>query len=326
MTEQVRMLFVFSVAFVLMILSINLSTYASESKILKEDLEVAVHDAGLQVDKQALSNGYIVFDKEKAKETFKETIELNTGMVEGEDYSLIEWLFFDHSTHPSGFACENNGAAPIEFSSGVVDASFTISCPTIVAIVKHTSDNYLYLAGDSRDGKDIIKSAAYSYELDPRAVETMEITSLALSEPNVMLNMELIKEGDFYWPVPYTKNITSHFNPKRLHPTKNIIESHNGTDISSRGIENQPAVSILDGIVTYAGSAGTYGNIVEVTHENGMITRYAHLNKVLVKKGQKLSGGDVLGLIGSTGDSTGPHLHFEVLINGEYIDPVTLFN
>ena len=76
-----------------------------------------------------------------------------------------------------------------------------------------------------------------------------------------------------------------------------------------------------DGTVITAGWNGGYGRMVEVQHANGFTTRYAHLSKILVSEGQKLSAGDIVGNVGSSGRSTGPHLHYEVRRNGDALNP-----
>ena len=76
------------------------------------------------------------------------------------------------------------------------------------------------------------------------------------------------------------------------------------------------------GTVYYAGYCGGYGNLVKIDHGNGMQTYYAHCSKLLVTEGQKVKAGQCIALIGSTGNSTGPHLHFEVIINGVRVDPI----
>jgi murein DD-endopeptidase MepM/ murein hydrolase activator NlpD len=73
--------------------------------------------------------------------------------------------------------------------------------------------------------------------------------------------------------------------------------------------------------VAHAGLAGGYGNMVEIDHGNGLATRYAHMSDVLVEEGQEVDKGAVLGKLGSTGRSTGPHLHYEVRVDGEPVDP-----
>ncbi|MGB3805980.1 MAG: M23 family metallopeptidase [Erythrobacter sp.] len=94
---------------------------------------------------------------------------------------------------------------------------------------------------------------------------------------------------------------------------------HNGIDF--KGKTGSPIYAAASGRVTFAGRRGGYGKTVEVSHGNGMMTRYAHLSRIDVRRGDSLSGGDVLGGLGSTGRSTGPHLHFEVRINGRAVNP-----
>jgi murein DD-endopeptidase MepM/ murein hydrolase activator NlpD len=82
-------------------------------------------------------------------------------------------------------------------------------------------------------------------------------------------------------------------------------------------------LAVADGIVSHTGNDGGYGHLVEVTHGNGYVTRYAHNAKVLVKLGQTVKRGDALALMGSTGRSTGTHVHFEVLRDGRPMNPLS---
>ena len=93
---------------------------------------------------------------------------------------------------------------------------------------------------------------------------------------------------------------------------------HTGTDIAGKG--GDPIYVWKNGLVTYSGWAGSYGNIVKVDHGNGIATWYAHCSKLLVTAGQEVSQGDTIALMGSTGFSTGNHLHFEVRINGVHVN------
>ena len=94
---------------------------------------------------------------------------------------------------------------------------------------------------------------------------------------------------------------------------------HPGLDF--RGAFGAPIHAAADGTVSFVGQIRGYGNVVEVSHGNGLLTRYAHMSKTMAKVGQKVAAGDVIGAIGSTGRSTGPHLHFEVRINGSVVNP-----
>ena len=105
----------------------------------------------------------------------------------------------------------------------------------------------------------------------------------------------------------------------RLDPFLGRPAIHTGVDL--RGEIGEPARATATGKVTIAGWDGGYGNMVEIDHGNGLATRYGHLSKILVKVGQFVRIGETVGLIGSTGRSTGPHLHYETRINGEAVDP-----
>ena len=94
---------------------------------------------------------------------------------------------------------------------------------------------------------------------------------------------------------------------------------HPGLDF--RGAFGAPIHAAADGTVSFVGQIRGYGNVVEVSHGNGLLTRYAHMSKTMAKVGQRVAAGDVIGAIGSTGRSTGPHLHFEVRINGSVVNP-----
>ena len=121
------------------------------------------------------------------------------------------------------------------------------------------------------------------------------------------------------WPVPGHSRISSPFG-MRIHPVTKVRSFHSGVDIPAP--KGKPIISVLDGKVIESRNAGTYGNMILIEHSNGVRTRYAHCSKLNVRVGQIVKAGDVIGLIGSTGRSTGPHLHFEVIINGKPVNPL----
>ncbi len=94
---------------------------------------------------------------------------------------------------------------------------------------------------------------------------------------------------------------------------------HSGIDF--RGPSGTPILAASEGKVTFAGVKGGYGNCIEVTHRGGIVTRYAHMRKLTARVGQKVSRGEEIGKMGSTGRSTGTHLHFEVRVNGRAVNP-----
>jgi murein DD-endopeptidase MepM/ murein hydrolase activator NlpD len=95
---------------------------------------------------------------------------------------------------------------------------------------------------------------------------------------------------------------------------------HEGVDIG--GSTGNPVVASEAGTVVLAQWSGGYGRCVEISHGEGIVTKYAHLSTILVRTGQRVARGEVIGRIGSTGNATGPHLHFEVLSNGRAINPM----
>jgi murein DD-endopeptidase MepM/ murein hydrolase activator NlpD len=97
--------------------------------------------------------------------------------------------------------------------------------------------------------------------------------------------------------------------------------SHEGVDLA--GPVGTPIHATGDGVVTFAGRNGAYGNLIKISHELGTETRYAHLSRIEVKVGERVSQGDRIGDMGNTGRSTGPHLHYEVRMNGRAVDPMS---
>ena len=119
------------------------------------------------------------------------------------------------------------------------------------------------------------------------------------------------------WPI-LGGYITSGFGV-RTDPFTGLRDYHPGIDFAAA--EGSQVVSVAAGIVTAAGERNGYGNLVEIDHGNGYVTRYGHNEKVLVKVGDRVRKGQAISLLGSTGRSTGPHVHFEVLLNGNIVNP-----
>jgi len=114
------------------------------------------------------------------------------------------------------------------------------------------------------------------------------------------------------------ENITSGFGYRR-DPFNGRGAMHSGIDF--KGAVGSPIFAAADGRVTFAGWKAGYGKAIEITHGNGMLTRYAHLSRIGVKVGQPVEAGTTIGGLGNTGRSTGPHLHFEVRINDRAVNP-----
>lgn len=121
-------------------------------------------------------------------------------------------------------------------------------------------------------------------------------------------------------PVEFSR-VSSGFS-MRFHPILQKWRAHLGTDFAAP--TGTPARTVGDGTVEFAGVQNGYGNVVFVKHRNGNETVYAHLSKINVQRGQPVSQGQTIGLVGATGWATGPHLHFEFRVNGEQQDPMKI--
>ena len=127
--------------------------------------------------------------------------------------------------------------------------------------------------------------------------------------------------GEMLWPVAISGTvITSEFGI-REHPIQGVVKQHTGLDIGGAPL-GTPVIAAADGVVSYAGWLGGYGNCVMINHGDGVVTLYGHGNKVLTSVGTNVKAGDVIMEVGSTGNSTGPHLHFEVRENGICVNPL----
>lgn len=121
--------------------------------------------------------------------------------------------------------------------------------------------------------------------------------------------------GNFIWPVTHTKGITTYFEMR-------WGSMHHGIDIAGGGDYGQPIIASDGGTVTWSGyDESGYGNYVIIDHGNGFQTLYGHASELAVSAGQYVAQGETIAYVGSTGFSTGPHLHFEVRVNGERVDP-----
>lgn len=148
-------------------------------------------------------------------------------------------------------------------------------------------------------------------EVDPR----FERLGLSLAR---MAALEQGLDGIPQFEPANLKYISSGFG-YRHDPFNGRGAMHKGLDF--RGPVGAPIYAAAEGRVSFVGRRSGYGNVVEITHGNGLMTRYAHMSRASARVGQRVDPGDVIGAIGSTGRSTGPHLHFEVRINGRAVNP-----
>lgn len=151
-----------------------------------------------------------------------------------------------------------------------------------------------------------------SFQIENRAQQLDLLETLMMSQD---LEQQVVPQGR-----PIKKGWLSSYFGMRADPFTGKQERHKGLDFA--GKLGGDVVAVAAGVVTWASDRYGYGNLVEINHGNGYSTRYGHAQEVLVKLGQTIKKGDTIALIGSSGRSTGPHVHFEVIKNGKTVDPI----
>jgi murein DD-endopeptidase MepM/ murein hydrolase activator NlpD len=197
--------------------------------------------------------------------------------------------------------------------------------------LENTKDDLVTLFTSKVDKQRDLNSAlsslvAYQSELKEDEAALNEMEDAMLEQANqvteIIKNLKLAATyvgGEMMWPTPGNYTITSYFG-NRLHPISKEYKMHTGIDI---GVPTgTPVLAAQSGTIAYANWFSSYGKAIIIDHGGGYTTLYAHLDSINVTVGQEVEKGETIALSGSTGYSTGPHLHFEVRVNGDYVDPL----
>lgn len=234
---------------------------------------------------------------------------------------------------------------PEDLVSAISDAADTVTQMRIAAEVMET-----IVAGMNADAQeDEAPTAAVSMTvvLDPGDIRSISGSAEGQEEPvssptSVIAAWEVTEEGEVRTvvgedeeqaapeapadmsvphgtPTDYVR-VSSPFG-SRIHPITHKRHGHKGVDLAAP--RNTPVYATADGVVTFSGRNGGYGNFIKLNHQNGYKTAYAHLNRRAVREGRTVRKGDLIGYVGSTGASTGNHLHYEIYYQDKLIDPAT---
>lgn len=186
---------------------------------------------------------------------------------------------------------------------------------------------------DEINGKEISLSAVINFDSNKIAFKGKVDGTEAYAEGSISGGKNISAKGyvgdgatsSFIWPLEMKYHIITSKFGWRIHPILGTPQGHTGVDIGDGGINNSNVYASSEGTVTFAGPNGNYGNFVKIKHNNGTYTAYAHLSSITVKTGQNVKKKEVIGKVGNTGRSTGPHLHFEFINKyGEFKDPLTI--
>ena len=179
------------------------------------------------------------------------------------------------------------------------------------------SDDSAKMIDDLKDNEEKYKETYEEFEKEEQKVQNEIKKMIAeLAKKNAYIG------GTFTWPLPGHYTISSPFG-MRFHPILKVNKLHSGTDISAP--KGTSIVAANAGTVITSAYSSAYGNYVVINHGGGVATLYGHMSKRLVSKGDVVKKGQKIGQVGATGYATGNHLHFEIIKDGDYIDPMTQF-
>lgn len=167
----------------------------------------------------------------------------------------------------------------------------------------------------------VLGKAAFAVDYDLSALErraTILAASLSEASDTLAAHMDLLEATPSILPAAGV--LSSRFSASRMHPISHRALPHEGIDISAA--LGTPILAAAKGTVTFAGWKSGLGYTVEIDHGYGYLTRYGHASKILVRRGQRVTRGQVIANVGSTGLSTSPHLHYEVRVGGQAMNPL----
>lgn len=209
----------------------------------------------------------------------------------------------------------------LEEEKGVLDeakASVEAEEAALNELISTKQDEMYKMTSDIQSKEQAIKE----YEADiAEQNETIKALEAIVAEERKKLAAEQGRKYDggmFAWPAPSYKRISDDYG-NRIHPILGTQQFHNGIDMAAPG--GSPILAAYDGTVVAAAYNGSMGNYVMIDHGDSLYTIYMHASALYVSKGQEVRKGDTIAAVGSTGRSTGNHLHFSVRLNGNYVNP-----
>lgn len=197
--------------------------------------------------------------------------------------------------------------AQIRLLAGLPATDSGASAESVLTQLSASSDSAARPESIQADVETLIQRADLLSARFAAVTDSLEVNAKRLSSvPSIM---------------PTAGWLTSQFSRRRKHPILHITRPHEGIDVTAP--MGAPIVAPASGLVTKVGRETGYGNVLEIDHGNGIVTRYAHCSKIDVRQGQRVTRGQTIAAVGKTGLSTGPHLHYEIHVNGKVVDPLT---
>ncbi|WP_273322315.1 murein hydrolase activator EnvC family protein [Vallitalea guaymasensis] len=311
---------------------VQLDKQIDEFDIKIKDLEQQLSDKEkeIEVTKQDLAKA-----KEKEEKYFKQTSERMKVMYEQGDSAYIDVVLESKNLSDLLNRVEYINAL-LEYDTNMIKELETIRDDIAAKESKLEEDKkkIVELKEECNLQKDALEDVQATKEKEMAVLEKdkkinqAEIDAKKKEMEDIAKAIDNIKSklvyagGKMAWPTK-SHRITCYFGPRR-HPITKNPSNHKGIDI---GIPSGTSVkAVSNGEVSFAGYSNVWGNYVLIDHGSGYVTIYAHNSKLLVKKGQKVKIGQTIAKSGNTGWSTGPHLHFGIRKNGEWINPLNMLN
>ena len=188
---------------------------------------------------------------------------------------------------------------------------------------EHAMDEDENLRG-SLTGSGGTSMGALAFDVKPnvdRMIRRANLLAASFAEVSDTLANNVEKLRRIPSIMPTAGWLSSVFSRSRFHPILHHARPHEGIDVAAP--MGAPIVAPAAGTVTLVARQNGYGNVLEIDHGNGIVTKYAHCSRIVVKKGQRVQRGQVVANVGSTGLATGPHLHYEIHVHGKVVNPLT---
>ncbi len=265
------------------------------------------------------------------------TAQLKKFQIEFNLLSKVNFLL----QHDASFvhkAITKEGKPRLSVVVGEIAQSFSVSAKRAglrfseIRIITELFENRINFSRDLRVGDqfDVVRTEQY---IEGKATGISEIQAVRLERRGRLYTAYRHKDGNYYdqdghslsrsfqrFPTSATSRVTSHFNKRRKHPITGRISPHTGTDFSAK--VGTPVVSTADGVVVMVRNHPYAGRYLVIDHGNNYKTRYMHNSKILVREGQEVYRGEKIALSGRSGRVTGPHIHYELMLRGQAIDPM----
>ena len=177
-------------------------------------------------------------------------------------------------------------------------------------IKRGKKDVFIYVDEDGLGYKGTDKTVAYTVTGKKKVTYTRRIMGNKVNSKFIM-------------PLRHVR-VTSSFSYRRYHPILKRYRPHHGTDFGAK--RGTPLLAVNDGEVIFSGRMGGYGKVIKIKHASGYMSLYAHQSRLRARRGQKVKKGQIIGYVGSTGRSTGPHLHFGLKKNGRWLNPMRVLS